>query len=374
MMPGTITRVLLVAALAALLTACSAVAPYRPSISATIADAATVAGASGIRYWGDDTEFASSHARIAPGWDGRVDFLTLSGGGINGAYGAGYLVGWSKQGSRPQFEVVTGISVGAIMAPLAFLGPSYDDRLKTVFSSLTQASNPAADVLAAIFGAPSILSNEPVLQAIRYVVDQHVLDEIAKAHRAGRRLYIGTTNLDAQRPVIWDIGAIANSTLPDRLDLVHQIILASAAVPGIFPPVLIDVNAQGATFNELHVDGGVTQQVLLMPGGYGKVPSQRQARLYVIFNGIVAPQRETVQISSVALLRRAVPTLLKYLGRGNLDQLAAGARESGVDYRVTAIPGDFPDSKSPFGSPAWLSALFQYGYESGQAGVWSTQN
>src|SRR5690606_17541771 len=191
--------------------ACSFVAPKRAAIPAALADTASVGTTAKLRYWGDDPEFAFSHTRVKPGSDGRVDFLTLSGGGINGAYGAGFLVGWTQSGKRPEFEVVTGISVGAIMAPLAFLGSSYDDRLKVVFSSLTEATNPAADFISAVFGAPSILSNAPVLSAIRQVVDEKVLNDIAKAHREGRRLYIGTTNLDAQRPVVWDIGAIANS-------------------------------------------------------------------------------------------------------------------------------------------------------------------
>lgn len=367
-------RISLVTVLTLALVACASVAPRRAIVPAALADIATIATGEPLRYWGDDPDFVSSHRRIKAGPDGRVDFLTLSGGGLNGAYGAGYLVGWTKSGKRPDFEVVTGISVGAIIAPLAFLGPRYDDRLKIVFSSLTEASNPAADFLSAIFGAPSILSNAPVLAAIQTVVDQQVLDEIAKAHREGRRLYIGTTNLDAQRPVIWDIGAIANSNLPNRLQLVHQIILASAAVPGIFPPVLINVNAKGYVFDELHVDGGVTQQVLLMPGGYGSTGRNGAARLYVIFNGVVAPTRETVPISSVTLLERAVPTLLKYLGRANLAELASSAKASGIDYRITAIPGDFPPSKNVFGTPAWLGALFEYGYESGLAGVWRSQN
>lgn len=364
----SLLRIALIAVLAVTVTACGITTPRRPVIPAALADMATIEAGTALRYWGDDPEFASSHARTRPGSDGRVDFLTLSGGGINGAYGAGYLVGWTQSGKRPQFEVVTGISVGAIMAPLAFLGSRYDGRLQAVFSSLTEASNPAADFLAALFGAPSILSNAPVVAAIAYVVDDTVLSEVAKAHREGRRLYVGTTNFDAQRPVIWDIGAIANSSLPKRLELVREIILASAAVPGVFPPVLVDVAAQGYAFNELHVDGGVTQQVLLMPGGYGRVGNS--ARLYVIFNGVTDPTRETVQISSVALLERAVPTMLKYLGRGNLAQLAASARSSGADFWITAIPGAFPESKNVFGSPQWLASLYQYGFDSGKAGAW----
>lgn len=337
---------------------------------------ATIHADQRLRYWGDDNEFARIQAQVAPGPDGDVDYLTLSGGGINGAYGASFLVGWTDKGGRPEFEVVTGISVGAMIAPMAFLGSDYDARLRTVFSSLTQKDNSAgANFLGALFGAPSVMSNVPVLDAIRTLVDTQALNAIGVEHKQGRRLYVGTTNLNAQRPMIWDIGAIAISNLPNRLELVHQIILASTAVPGVFPPVMLDVAAQGMSFDELHVDGGVTEQVLLMPGGYEAFVKNRSGvqKLYVIFNGVVAPSPATVQISSMSLLERAVPTLLKYLGRSNLEQLDNAARKAGLAFRLTAIPADFPESTSVFGSPQWLSALYQYGYQAGRNGRWQSR-
>ena len=314
---------------------------------------ATIHADQRLRYWGDDNEFARIQAQVAPGPDGDVDYLTLSGGGINGAYGASFLVGWTDKGGRPEFEVVTGISVGAMIAPMAFLGSDYDARLRTVFSSLTQKDNSAgANFLGALFGAPSVMSNVPVLDAIRTLVDTQALNAIGVAHKQGRRLYVGTTNLNAQRPMIWDIGAIAISNLPNRLELVHQIILASTAVPGVFPPVMLDVAAQGMSFDELHVDGGVTEQVLLMPGGYEAFVKNRSGvqKLYVIFNGVVAPSPATVQISSMSLLERAVPTLLKYLGRSNLEQLDNAARKAGVPAHRHS--GRFPRKHQRIWQPA----------------------
>jgi len=348
----------------------------RQQIPPQLVAEATIHADQRLRYWGDDNEFARIQAQVAPGPDGDVDYLTLSGGGINGAYGAGFLVGWTDKGGRPDFEVVTGISVGAMIAPMAFLGSDYDARLRTVFSSLTQKDNSAgANFLGALFGAPSVMSNVPVLDAIRKLVDTQALNAIGVEHKQGRRLYVGTTNLNAQRPMIWDIGAIAISNLPNRLELVHQIILASTAVPGVFPPVMLDVAAQGMSFDELHVDGGVTEQVLLMPGGYEAFVKNRSGvqKLYVIFNGVVAPSPATVQISSMSLLERAVPTLLKYLGRSNLEQLDNAARKAGLAFRLTAIPADFPESTSVFGSPQWLSALYQYGYQAGRNGRWQSR-
>jgi predicted patatin/cPLA2 family phospholipase len=341
----------------------------RKPLPASLMSDARITADQTIRYWGDDPDFVATHSSVAAGRDGVVDYLTLSGGGINGAYGAGYLVGWSAHGSRPQFEVVTGISVGAMMAPLAFLGPRYDARLQSAFSTLTQQTNMRVDILSALFGAPSILDNKVILTTIRGLVDEQVLREVGAAHRQGRRLYIGTTNLDAQRPVIWDIGAIAISNIPDKLDLVHSIILASTAVPGVFPPVVLDVEAQGQSFDELHVDGGVTQQVLLMPGGYRK---QRDGqKLYVIFNGVVDPTSSSVvKLASLDLLERTVPTMLKYLGRANLEQLANTAQRNGIAFRMTAIPGAFPESQSLLGDSDWMAQLFEFGMANGKAGAW----
>ena len=351
------------------LAACAGTMLPRKPLPAPLMAEASIAADRTIRHWGDDPEFIATHSNIKAGRDGVVDYLTLSGGGINGAYGAGYLVGWSEKGDRPEFEVVTGISVGAMMAPLAFLGPRYDARLQTAFSNLTEQADIRLDFVSALFGAPSVMDNKVILAAIRELVDEQVLHEVGVAHRQGRRLYVGTTNMDAQRPVIWDIGAIAISNIPDKLALVHDIILASTAVPGIFPPVLLDVQAQGQRFDELHVDGGVTQQVLLIPGGY---KSQRATqKLYVIFNGVVDPTPASVtRLASLDLLGRAVPTMLKYLGRANLEQLANTARLNNIAFRLTAIPGAFPESQSILGDRAWLAQLFEFGRATGRAGVW----
>lgn len=365
-----ITAIVSVIATAVILAGCSSISAKRAEIPTNLIAEGAMSHSAPLRYWGDDPGFAASHTRVKPGSDGQVDFLTISGGGINGAYGAGYLLGWTASGTRPEFEVVTGISVGAITAPLAFLGSGHDQRLNQVYLALSAASNPKTNFLSVIFGGTAAVSNAPIKAAIQKAVDQQILDIIALEHRKGRRLYVGTTNLDAQRPVVWDIGAIANSSDPNRLELVRSVILASASVPTIFDPVLLEVNSNGQPYSEMHVDGGVTEQVLLMPGGWGKVGNRGNARLYVIFNGVVDATTETVQPNSVALVARAVPTLLKYLGRANLAELANSAKRSGVHYRMTAIPGDFPDSGSVFGDPVWLAQLYEFGLAHGKAGYW----
>lgn len=347
--------------------------PSSPQIPPQLVAEAAIPADQRVRYWGDDGEFARIQAQIAPGPDGDVDYLTLSGGGINGAYGAGFLKGWSESRQRPEFEVVTGISIGAMIAPMAFLGPAYDQRMESVFATLARKDNAASpNVLGVLLGAPALMSNAPLEKAIDALIDEQVLAAIAVEHSQGRRLYVGTTNLNAQRPMIWDIGAIASSTLPDRLELVHQIILASSAVPGVFPPVLIDVDARGQSFHELHVDGGVTEMVLLMPGGYEAFVRNRRGlqKLYVIFNGMTAATPAAVATSGIGLLGRSVPTLIKYLGRSNLEQLRNAAHKAGLEVHLTAVPGNFPENTSIFGDPEWLHALYQHGYQAGRAGRW----
>ncbi|MGV8830965.1 MAG: patatin-like phospholipase family protein [Devosia sp.] len=361
----------LVAIALLVLTACSTLAPRNP-VPLHLADDATIQADQRLRYWGDDGELAKIQAAIAPGSNGDVDYLTLSGGGSNGAYGVGFLAGWSARGNRPEFEVVTGISVGAIIAPLAFLGPAYDDKLRQAMAMLVKTPKSAGGLLSVAFGGSSMISNSTVRQAIESIIDDRVLAAIGEAHKKGRRVYVGTTNLDAQRPMIWDIGAIAISNLPHKLDLVHEIILASAAVPGIFPPVLLEVDAAGQRYSELHVDGGVTEQVVLMPGGYEAFVKNRRGvqKLYVIYNGVTAASPAAVDASGLSLLERSVPTLLKYLGRSNIEQLANAARNVGLLFRLTAMPVDFPEASGFFGDPAWISALYDEGFKNGRAGDW----
>ena len=366
-----VVRLGLVATALLALTACTTMAP-RNAVPVHLAEQATIQADQKLRYWGDDRELARIQASIPPGSDGDVDYLTLSGGGSNGAYGVGFLTGWSARGDRPEFEVVTGISVGAIIAPLAFLGSRHDTALRQAMAMLSRQPKSSGGLLSVAFGGSSMISNDTLRQAIETVIDAQVLRSIAEAHRNGRRLYVGTTNLDAQRPVVWDIGAIAISNLPDKLELVHEVILASAAVPGIFPPVLIEVDADGRRYSELHVDGGVTEQLVLMPGGYEAFVKNRRGvqKLYVIYNGATAASPSAVNTSGLSLLERSVPTLLKYLGRSNIEQLANAARSVGLHFRLTSMPASFPEASGFFGTPAWINALFEQGVRNGRAGDW----
>ena len=192
-----------------------------------------------------------------------VNVLAISGGGSYGAFDVGVLHGWTDSGTRPVFDVVTGISTGALIATFAFLGPQYDEFMRDSY-----VNSRADDVYEmrwylSIMNSDSIARSTPLMKRIDAAITPKVLEEIAKAHAKGRRLYVGTTNLDTRRFVVWDMGAIASAGTPEALELYRRIILASASVPAFFPPVLIDIDVDGQKHQELHVDGGTTSAVFV---------------------------------------------------------------------------------------------------------------
>jgi predicted acylesterase/phospholipase RssA len=201
-------------------------------------------------------------ARLDPD---RFTILALSGGGADGAYGAGFLKGWTEHGSRPVFDVVTGVSTGALIAPFAFLGSDYDGELEAFYTGVSTDSVLTFTLFRAVFGGSAVADTEPLRQILMATVNTDLTARIAAEHRKGRRLLVATTNIDSQRPVIWDLGAIAATGRPDAPALIRKVVLASASIPGAFPPVLFPVEANGEAFQEVHVDGGVTLSIFAYP-------------------------------------------------------------------------------------------------------------
>ncbi|MGZ3327983.1 MAG: patatin-like phospholipase family protein [Xanthobacteraceae bacterium] len=258
-----VLRPFAVAACAAVLIGCATVTriPYTPQEQA----AAVIPGIPDARVWADDPAIATGRSPVVSSVAlKQPTALALSGGGADGAFGAGLLAGWSARGTRPQFAVVTGASAGALIAPFAFGGAAYDETLRSVFASGEMANLLQSDGLAGLFGT-SLFKTAPLRDLIARHVDAALLEAIAREYRRGRRLYVVTTNIDAQRTAIWDMGKIAASGEPGALELFRNVLTASASVPGVFSPVLIDVEADGKRFAEMHVDGGVTTNVLIVP-------------------------------------------------------------------------------------------------------------
>lgn len=349
-------------------------APERTPHSLADQDAAEVAGYSDIRFFADlpRAELADfSFLPVGSGTDGRENWLVLSAGGAGGAYGAGVLAGWSERGDRPQFDLVTGVSAGALLAPFAFAG--FDKEISTLFTGPSVADiNRSRSLLAGILGRGAITGN-----ALRKVIDAHLsdalIDEIARRHRAGARLLIVTTNLDAQRSVVWDIGAIAVSQRPDRRKLIGDILEASASIPAIFPPVRIQVTGNGRQFEELHADGGAIRQVYLLPDSVGTsvLPDGRQPDIFVIANAELTPSFSVVPDQSIRVAERALSSLEKSNLAREIIDIAALAQRGGALFRLAFIDRELPiDRRIPF-DPAYMRAAYALGHAAGVGGTWA---
>ena len=309
-----------------------------------------------------------------------ANFLALSGGGDNGAFGAGLLNGWTDRGSRPQFDIVTGISAGALIAPFAFLGPAYDTHLRDVFTRIDPSDvlRFRSYVLALLFGE-ALADTSPLGRLIDSFVDETMLSAIAQSYSRGRLLLIGTTNLDLQRPVVWNVGAIAASNHPGALSLLRRILLASASIPGAFPPVLVNVEYGGRSWQEMHVDGGAAAQVFLYPsslnpGELGRTRALRRERtVWVVRNGRMDVNGASTNRGLLSIASRSVSTLLHFSGIGDVSRIYLVAIRDGLRFRLSYIGSEFAvDRREPF-DPAYMQALFAYGYAKGRsAEAWVT--
>ncbi|MCB2111047.1 MAG: patatin-like phospholipase family protein [Defluviimonas sp.] len=345
----------------------------------TLADqmAAEVPGYKEIRFYADmpAAELAGQRDHFLPtglGADGRASWLALSAGGAGGAFGAGVLIGWSERGDRPAFDLVTGVSAGALLAPFAFVGPSADRELASLFTAASvERLNRSRSLLAGVFGQGALPSKE-----LRALIDAHLddalVERIAARHRAGARLLIVTTNLDAQRSVVWDIGAIAASDRPDRVRLIGDVLEASASIPAIFPPVRIAVTGNDRAFEELHADGGAMRQVYLLPEAYQPDTTLGGLRpdIHVIVNAELAPRFNVIPQQSIRIAERALESLEKSNASDIVTDLAEFARRNRATFRLAYIDRAIPSNRRiPF-DPNYMQAAFALGQVKGRAGAW----
>ena len=343
----------------------------------------------GVRAWGDEVpadlaaEMRSRHPgmlRLAQSTGQSnpvVDILALSGGGSDGAFGAGLLAGWSERGNRPDFEVVTGVSAGAITAPFAFLGPRYDAKLREIWTRYGTNQLIIAQIVPGLLGGPALADSSPLQNLIARYVDARMLAEIAAEYRKGRLLLIGTTNLDAQRPVVWNMGEIAASRHPGALELFRRVLLASASIPGALPPVRIPVTVDGRTYEELHVDGGATREVFVSPievpfkaidRFYDIAPKRR---VYIVKNGKYEPEYKPVREQALPIAAQAIQTLITRQHHNDIYRVYRMAKDSGADFNLAFVPQSFQvKSNEPF-DPRYQAALFDEGLKLARSGrVW----
>jgi len=294
---------------------------------------------------------------------GPVSYLAVSGGGDNGAFGAGLMNGWTQTGTRPEFKMVTGVSTGALIAPFAFLGPDYDAALREVYTSMTPEKVYRTRGLSAALFDDAMADTGPLAEIIGLYANQKMLDAIALEYQKGRLLMIGTTDLDAQRPVIWNIGAIAASGHPGALDLFRKVLRASAAIPGAFQPVFIDVEIDGKKYQEMHVDGGAIAQLFLYPPSIDLSTSsvRRQRAAYIIRNAKLDPDYAASERRTLSIAARAIITMLATSGRNDVLRTYFVSQRDKVDYNLAYIGPDFSAPKSGEFDQSFMRALYAYG-------------
>jgi predicted patatin/cPLA2 family phospholipase len=300
-----------------------------------------------------------------------VSYLAVSGGGDNGAFGAGLMNGWTETGTRPEFKMVTGVSPGALIAPFAFLGPDYDATLREVYTTMTpERVYRARSFIAGALFDDAMADNAPFAQLIEGYANQKMFDAIAREYQRGRLLMIGTTDLDAQRPVIWNIGALAASGHPGALDLFRKILRASAAIPGAFPPMLIDVELDGRKYQEMHVDGGAIAQLFLYPASIdlSKSGVRRVRHAYIIRNDPLDPDYSASKRSTLPIAARAINTMLATSGKNDVLRTYFVSQRDGVDYNLAYIGTDFKAPKPGEFDQVYMNALYQYGYQQAKSG------
>ena len=372
-----LARILGVLAAATLLAACSSTRLYLPESKM---DLVRVPGGSTARMWGDELpgDIDERLEILARQFDVRVNvenfinpptYLAISGGGANGAFGAGLLKGWSESGTRPEMFIVSGISTGALIAPFAFLGPEYDDRLEEFYTGLSTEDLVAPKSLVRGLFSDSIYDVRRLKNLLREVVDHEMIGAIAEEYDRGRRLFIGTTNLEARRSVIWNVGAIAKENSEEADQLIRDVMLASASIPGVFPAVRIQVHENGETYEEIHVDGGVSNQVFLFPvqvdfaSAAEMIGVPNDQVVYVIRNGYLNPRWEEVELTFPSILTSSLGTIIRTQGIGDLYRIFLGALRDGAEFKLAYISPDFSYPSQEFFDPEYMRALFDYGYE-----------
>lgn len=342
-------------------------------------------GIPGLRSWGDalsDVELEQLIAgrstfmkdvygsAVAAGRPPVLHFLGISGGGQWGAFGAGVLRAWSKSGTRPEFTGVSGISTGAIIAPFAFLGPDYDDVLEEFYTDYSTDDLIEETVFSGVVSGASLTDTSKLEEIIAETVMPELLAEIAQEHRKGRLLLVGTTNLDAGRPMIWDMGAIAATGHPDAAHLFRQVILASASIPVAFPPAIIEViGPDGNVYDEMHVDGGATSQVTFVSPEFpikaatvAALGQNLERRLYLIMNNDLAPPYAPIRPRIGDIGGAAVSSLIRGSGAGDLYKLYLVAERDDIVFQAGWIPPDVPcpDPQETF-DPVFMQCLYGVG-------------
>ena len=361
-----------------LIVACGTV-PKRNALPREYVEVAQIPGIPEARSWGDEVSRTAQYwlelpeealQKRYPGIHHVPhSYLAISGGGANGAYGAGLLVGWTESGTRPEFVIVSGISTGALTAPFAFLGSDYDYQLTEIYNSYS--TDDLVNIRSTLKGITSdaMADSGPLRELVEQRYTAEVLDAITAEYHRGRSLLIGTTNMDTMRPVIWNIGRIGASGDPGALKLFQDVLMASTALPIAFPPVLLEVEANGQRYDELHADGGVTTQVFLFPSQINwaevckKLDVQGTPEVYVLRNSRFAPTWKAVEPSVLSLAARTTDSLIRTQGLGDVVRLYLSALDNDLNFNLTFIPDEFELEQQEAFDLEYMRELYKVGKE-----------
>lgn len=296
------------------------------------------------------------------------NLLALSGGGDKGVFGAGLLNGWTKTGKRPEFLLVTGISTGALIAPFAFLGSAYDSKLKALYTKTSSRDLIEVRNVLAMLTSDALADTAPLRRLLQEHVDRAFLDAVAAEYDKGRELWVSTTNLDARQRVIWNLTRLSKSRDPRVLGLFHDIMIASAAIPGAFPPVMIDVEVDGKLYQEMHVDGGAMAQVFVYPPSIDleelseEKLGARPRSLYVVMNARLDPEWANTERRVLSIASRAITSMIHTQGVGDLYRIYLTAQRDNVDFNLAYIPASFGHPHREEFDTDFMRALYETGY------------
>ena len=334
-----------------------------------------------IRTLGSDRRFSQlSSATVADRLrslhaNEPLNLLALSGGGAFGAFGAGAMVGLTRSGSRPEFAVVTGVSAGALVAPYAFLGPTWDARLRDVYTNGAAGHLLRSRGFGALFGS-SLYSGKPLQQLVDAYAGDEMIQAIAREADKGRLLLVATTDVATAEPVVWDLGSIARNGGPNARTLFRDVLVASASVPGIFPPVIIRVPEDGVPGEQAHVDGGATAPFFVPPAFVQTAPEARDAThhtaVYVIVDGPLGEASGATRLTMRAILSRSIHAGLNHMLRTTLELTAATAQLQGATLQYAAVPATYPHVDAFDFRAETMRPLFNYADECARAGrLWT---
>lgn len=348
-----------------------------PRTPYTVADASAsrVLDIDGLRRYADEpiAKFGFEQDKVT----GSRTYLALSGGGADGAYGVGVLNGWTAARNRPTFSVVSGVSTGGLIAPFAFLGSQYDDTLREVYTSgIAESLLNDPSIIRVLFGS-GLFGNTRLRELVARYVGPEIMAQVARENAKGRRLLVVTTDLDTQRTAIWDMGKIAAVGTPEALKLFRDVMAASASIPLVFPPILIEAEGQGRRFQEMHVDGGVTAPVLTLPEALlfqGRLPTSAKMDIYILVNKKIERNFELVANSTIDVASRSLSSITQSQTRSIIFSTYEFAQRNHLGFHLSYIERDYPAPPSEGFDTGYMRALYQYGYEKAAGGrAWTSR-